>query len=286
MRKQSRIGWPGLLVLLLCFGVPAQEAKPTPKAALPDAATLLHQLQENQRQIDEIKKNYICTDDEEEYDLDKNGATRKKEVRQYEFYYVERFPIRKLLSKEGVPLDEHDRRKEDERVAKDEKKAHERQAKLDRGEQDKNRITMQTFLESSLFQNPRIEDYHGHEVIAMGFIPNPAFKPKGLGESVANKLGGTVWIDEQAHQIVRLEARLLNGQRVGLGLASVKEGTSVVLEQQRINDEVWMPSMSDANLEARIVFKGLRKRFVDHYSNYKKFKADTKIVGVEEVNPK
>jgi hypothetical protein len=46
-----------------------------------------------------------------------------------------------------------------------------------------------------------------------------------------------------------------------------------------------MPSYSDGNIGARVVFKGIRQRNVDRFSNYKKFKSDTRILGVEEVKP-
>jgi hypothetical protein len=269
-----------LILFGLLQNVSAAQAR---NAALPDAATLLRQLDENQKQIEAIRKNYICTDDEEEYELDSTGNTKKREVRQYEFYFVEGSAIRRLLSKEGVALTGSERRKEDERVTKSEKSARERRAKLDRGEHDKNTINVGTFLKASTFQNMRTEQYQGHEVIAMDFVPNTNFKPNGLAESIANKLGGTIWIDEQAHQAVRLEAKLLKGQSAGFGLASVKEGTSFVLEQQKINDELWMPSMTDGNIGARVLFKGIRQRNVDHYSNYKKFKSDTRILSVEEI---
>ena len=276
---------PVILVVLMLASVvcSASEKASAAKIALPDAPTLLRQLQDNQKQIEAIRKNYICTDDEEEFELDKNGNSKKREVRQYELYFVEGSAIKRLLSKEGVPLSESEKKKEDERVAKAEKSAREHRAKMDRGEHDKNAINISTFLRSSMFQNIRREQYQSHEVIAIDFVPNPDFKPNGLAESIASKLGGTIWIDEQAHQVARLEAKLLKGQSAGFGLASVKEGTSFVLEQQKINDELWMPSVTDANIGARVVFKGIRQRNIDHFSNYKKFKSDTRILGVEEV---
>lgn len=278
----KNIFFVGLLTIasLICS---ASDTPSASRAALPDAPTLLRQLQENQKQIEAIRKNYICTDDEEEFELDKDGKTKKREVRQYEFYFVEGSAIKRLLSKEGVPLSDSEKKKEEERVAKSEKSAREHRARMDRGEHDKNTINISTFLRSSTFQNIRREQYQGHEVIAIDFVPNPDFKPNGLAESIASKLGGTIWIDEQAHQVARLEAKLLKGQSAGFGLASVKEGTSFILEQQKINDELWMPSVTDANIGARVVFKGIRQRNVDHFSNYKRFKSDTRILGVEEV---
>ena len=63
----------------------------------------------------------------------------------------------------------------------------------------------------------------------------------------------------------------------------MKEGTSFVLEQQKINNELWMPSLTDGNIGVRVVFKGIHQRNVDRFSNYKKFKSTTRILGVEEV---
>lgn len=268
-----------LLALVVVFSTLAS-GQSTP---LPNPEVLLRQLQENQKQIDAIRKNYICIDDQEEYQLDGDGKAKKKEVKQYEFYFVDGFPIKRLLSKEGRALSDSEKKKEDERVTKAEKHAHEHQAKSDRGEHDKDTISVNTFLHASTFQNLRREQYQGHEVIAVDFVPNPAFKPNGLAESLVNKLGGTIWIDEAARQVVRLEAKLLKSQSAGMGLASVKEGTSFILEQQKINNELWMPSYSDGNIAVRVVFKGIRQRNVDRYSNYKKFKSTTRIIGVEEV---
>lgn len=256
-------------------------AQPAP-APLPDAATLLKKLQDNQRKLDQIRKNYVCTDDEQEYDLDKQGAVKKVERRQFETYYVEGFPIRRLLSKEGVPLSEHDQKKEDERVAKDEKHARERQAKIDRGE-NKEKITVAEFLQTSIFKNIRREQYQGHEVIAMDFEPNPNYHPNNTEESLVNRLAGTIWIDEEASQVVRLQAKLVQGKVLGFGMASIREGSGVVMEQKRVNDELWMPSSYDADIGARVVFMGIRKRIVEQFSNYKRFKSDTRILGMEEI---
>ena len=257
-------------------------AQPAPKP-LPDAPTVLQQLQTNQKELEQLRRNYVCVEDEQEYDLNKDGSTKKVEKRQYEFYFVDGFPIKKLLSKEGAPLSDSEKRKENERVAKAEQRAHERRAKLDRGEQEKNSITVSTFLRASRFQNMRREQYDGREVLAFDFVPNPEFDPHGLSESVAAKLAGSLWVDEDARQVVRLEARLTKSQSAGFGLASLKEGTNIVLEQQKINDEIWLPKMTDANVGLRVLFSGQKKRVVEQYSNYRKFKTDTKIVGVEEV---
>jgi len=52
----------------------------------------------------------------------------------------------------------------------------------------------------------------------MDFGPRPDFRPHSVVDKVLKALGGTLWIDEQAKQGVRLEARFLEGVKVGGGL--------------------------------------------------------------------
>ena len=38
------------------------------------------------------------------------------------------------------------------------------------------------------------------------FEPNPDFKPRKIAEKVVHQLAGVIWIDEKAHDVVRLQA--------------------------------------------------------------------------------
>jgi len=60
---------------------------------------------------------------------------------------------------------------------------------------------------------------------------------------------------------------------VGAGLlASVHKGSNFAFEQEKINNEVWLPSYAEVHLSARIVFVNLKQNFIDRYSDYKKFR--------------
>ena len=59
-----------------------------------------------------------------------------------------------------------------------------------------------------------------------------------------------------------------------------------MLEQTRVNDEVWLPRHVTFKLDARLaLLKGFKIDGEQTYSDYKKFRTSTKIVGVEEINP-
>jgi hypothetical protein len=69
-------------------------------------------------------------------------------------------------------------------------------------------------------------------------------------------------------------------------LAAVKEGSHAIFEQARVNDEVWLPTFVDANIDARVLFKGVNQRFVNRFLNYRRFTTTSTIRGVIDEPPK
>ena len=58
-------------------------------------------------------------------------------------------------------------------------------------------------------------------------------------------------------------------------LASLKEGATFVLEQDRINNEIWLPTRADINLSVKVLMvKGFTANSVIEYGNYKRFKVE------------
>lgn len=273
-----------LFFLLLCTfagSIAAQEPAP-----LPDPADLLHRLDANQKNLERLRRNYICLVQQEVTQLDGDGKPKKTERREYEEWYVAGESIRRTISKEGKPLDAGEQKKEAERVAKQEEQARERQAKRERGEKNDDEVTLSDFLASSRFKNLRREPRSGREVLAMDFEPNPAYKPHTRAQTFISRLAGTIWIDEHDLQIARLEAHMEKGMRFGGFLASLKEGSALVVEQAPVNNEVWMPAYVDGNIGARVLFKGVNQRLINRFSNYRKFTTTSTIRGVIDEEPK
>ena len=78
--------------------------------------------------------------------------------------------------------------------------------------------------------------------------------------------------------MARLEARFSDKVKIGGGfLASLDKGTNLVFEQTKINGEVWLPSYAEVHAAARVVFIRVRQNEIDRYSDYKKFRVETKI---------
>ena len=275
-------GWPAAVC---AQGQGSHEANgPSPPT---DPVALIKVVAENQKQIEEARKDYIFRRRDEDQEPDAQGHFQTKEVKEYEVYFLGPWEIERLLTKNGKPLTEGEQHKQDEEVRKQEKKARERVDKQESGaEPDKDTITLAKFLASDRFYNLRREAYEGREVYAMDFAPRPEFQPHSLVDRVLKALGGTIWIDEQAKQGVRLEARFLEGVKVGGGLlGSVQKGGNVILEQRFVNGEVWLPSYAEFHLNARLLL--IHKSFngTATYSDYRKFHVESKITGTAPVTP-
>ena len=57
-------------------------------------------------------------------------------------------------------------------------------------------------------------------MIAFDVNGNPDYKPKKRIDSIIQKLSGTMWVDEQAREIVRLEAHFAESVKIGGGLVA------------------------------------------------------------------
>jgi hypothetical protein len=263
-----------------------EDAAHSPAAfhSLPDPVELVRRLKANQKQLEERRKDYVCDFTEETRALDSKGTVKKTETNDYELFFDSGYPITRQMSKGGKPLDEHEAQKEEQRVDEEIKKARDLAARHARdNDENPDEIRIDHILHATVMKNGRYETYRGREALVYDFEPNPQFKPHTRAESLANKLGGTVWIDAQDVEVARLEARLIDNFRVAGGLlGSVKTGSDLIIEQERVNGEVWLPSFLDFSLDARIMLvKSVHEHILDHFSSYRKFRVETTIKPAE-----
>jgi hypothetical protein len=74
---------------------------------------------------------------------------------------------------------------------------------------------------------------------------------------------------------------------VGLFLARIHKGSRIVIEQTRVNDEVWLPQHVAVKVDARLaLLKEYNVEQEQTFRDYKKFRATTRILAVEDVQKK
>jgi len=254
---------------------------------LPDLKALFKEIDANQKAIDKLKENYAGTRSEEETEYDKTGKINKREIKEYNFFYLDGSEISTLTRKDGRPLSEEEQRKENEKTQKEIKdlqKAHEKketkeEKAKEQGKEDKDDddVGIETFLRVSQFVNPRRERFRGQDVLVFDFEPNPDYKAHKLVEKIVQKLAGVIWIDEKAHDVARLEAYFTGDFRFAGGLlANLQKGTSFIFEQAYINNEVWLPTYEEAHVGVRVLMvKGFKVNAISRYSDYKRFNVES-----------
>lgn len=251
---------------------------------LPDVEALLKTIVANQERIEELVDQYTFRSTEVDRKLDGSGKVKETETRAYEVTTISGRVVKRLISINGKELSPQEKEKEDRRIQKDvEQIVKEREKELAKKEKSggeeksEDRITMLDIIRISEITSVRREVFRGYEVIAFDYEPRKGFKPKNRVENLASKLAGTIWVDEKAQQIVRLEARLIDSFKIGGGLlASISPSTAIAFEQEKIGDEVWLPSYADINFSARIMLFAKFNRSVERrYSEYRKVQVDS-----------
>jgi hypothetical protein len=269
------------------------DAKP-----LPNIADLMHAVETNQRAAEAIEKDYLYRSMVTEQQLDSHGGLKKTETMEYEVFWENGVPVGRLLKKNGRELNADEQKKENERIDKDSEKAQERRRKADdSGKESDARghelMTASRALELGSFTNPRRVQLDGRDTIVVDYAGDPKAKTRNRFEEVVRDMTGTVWVDERDHVLVKAEGHFVNNFKIGGGLvANIQKGTSFSMEQRKVNGEVWLPARFEGQGSARaLLFISLNGRIQAVESDYKKFKATSKIVPIDrpatlETSPK
>jgi hypothetical protein len=257
---------------------------------LPDILSLIKEVGQNEDKTEQIRENYTYTENVTKRSLDSKGQLRETETETRELTFYKGYRIRRLIAKNGKPLTADQEADENKRVEKQireiEKKEAERErkkAQASAGENpeeedfDRNRRPSITdILRASKLVNPRRERYRNRDVIVFDYEPMPGYKPQKDIEKIYGKMAGALWVDVADKQVARVEARLVEPYKIGGGLlASLKEGGSFVIEQDRVNNEIWLPTRADLNLSIKVLLvKGIDFNVAIAYGDYKRFNVE------------
>lgn len=258
-----------------------------------DIPALLMEVEKNQEKLDERVTEYAFTEKRTERKINDKGLVKEEKITVYEIYPLAGGGmIYKLISENGVPLSADRAAKQDKEIAesvakhesareKVEQKKKELEAKnggplpVEKKEDDDD-VSVAQFLRACEFVSPRRERLREREAVVFDFRPRPGFKPKTRAEDIITKLIGIVWIDPVDKQVIRLEAKLAEGYKMGGGLvASIKPGSSFTFEQSRVGEGVWLPRYMQVNFAAKVfIFKSIESNETREYSDYRHFKTE------------
>ena len=252
---------------------------------------LINQVAEKDIQNDKVLRNYTYTERQEEHKLDGKGQVKSTETETHEIMVLYGEQVERLVAKNDKPLSEKEQKKQDEKIQKiiDKRKNEtdeERKKRLEKEEKDRehDREFVRDVGDAYNFNFLGIEPMDDRDTYVIDAEPRPGFVPQHKDAKYLPKFRFRIWIDAAEKEWVKLDAQCVDTVSWGLFLARVHKGSRVVIENTRVNDEVWLPKYVQARLDARLaLLKEFNMDFDITYRDYKKFRTDTKIVGMGEV---
>lgn len=242
---------------------------------------------QNQKQ----ERDYTYIAREVQNKLDGKGKTKSTEIKTYDILEIDGEPVQRLIAKNDKPLDAKDAAKEDEKIQKiidkrknesdkDRQKREEKQAK----EREDDRKFVREIADAYDFTLVGTELVGGREAWVFQGEPHPGFQPHMKESKFLTKFHGRVWIDKSDLQMAKLDVEAIDDVSVGWVLARIHKGARFMLEQTRVNDEVWLPRYLTFKVDARLALvKGFKMDGEETFRDYKKFRTSSKIVGMSEV---
>jgi hypothetical protein len=260
---------------------------------LPDIAVLMHTVEANQRASEAIQKDYLYRSVVTAKQTDGHGGVKKTETEEYDVFWVGGVPVHRLTKKNGKELSAEEQKKENQQIDKEVAKAKEKRAKADeKGTETDPRgndlVTVSRLLELGSFTNARRELLNGRDTIAVDFTGDPKAKTMNRFEDVIRDMVGTAWMDEKDQVLVKGQGHFVNNFKVGAGLVvNIQKGTNFLMEQRKVNDEVWLPATMEGQGSFRaLLFVGFNGNFRIVNSDYRKFKTTSTILpGMSTVEP-
>ncbi len=195
-------------------------------------------------------------------------------------------PFRRMLERDGKPLPAEKQRQQqqklDKATAELENETPEQKQRRAADYEKARRREREFLLEIPDAYDFRLEGddkIDGHDVWVVSGVPRPGYHAKSRDGAALLKIRGKMWIGKAGYQWVRVEAQTTETISFGLFLARLNPGAKLVLEQTRINDEVWLPKREYLSGSGRIaIVKRVAEDQEITWGDYKKFRVDSKLV--------
>jgi hypothetical protein len=230
------------------------------------------QVSAHQKELEKVRENYTYKSDSRIEEMDSDGRVKKIESEGSEVFYVNTHRIERTVARDGKPLSDHDRQKEQDRIVKLVEKAQNVPPGQPVDGQNMS-LSIHELLDIMQVSNPRREMFRGRSTIVFDFAGRHDAKTHGIAEDASKKIAGTLWVDERDQQVARMEAHFTDNFHVGGGLlANVSKGSSFYFDQAPVNGEIWFPTGAEGHIEARVLLlKAVRQHVVEKDYDYERF---------------
>src|SRR5262245_29566953 len=226
---------------------------------LPEHDTFVRTTRENLIRSQREQFNYAYKERRTEFHVNPFGRIGTGGIEGWEVTPIENGAVilRKLIERDGKRVSDG----EEDRI----KVSEERRRKG-------RRTTMDDVMSTLTFKMARRDSLNGRDAIVFTFTPKADAEPETREGRIAKSFTGSIWVDEAAREVIRIDAKAVDSISFGFGLiARLNEGSTVTLNREPIEGGLWLPTSIRFAGEGRALL--LRKLNVDQrieWSEYRK----------------
>ena len=110
--------------------------------------------------------------------------------------------------------------------------------------------------------------------------PNPAFKSTSRTTSIFSKVKGFVWVDDESHQMARVQGEVTDDISLGLFLAKINKGSRFLQDRYELTPGLWLPSFTQYDFDGRKFFSSFGVHEKTYYSGYRRIGTPAEAIPV------
>jgi hypothetical protein len=206
-----------------------------------------------------VARNYEFSERVDARRSDSQGRVKSKDVKIYDVMLLEGSPYRRLTGRDDRPLPRGDEKKEQEKLARSiaerrKENAARRERRLTEYENrpEWQREAWHELADAFDFHLSSEASSDGTSQYVIEATPRQGYQPQSRTGKSLRHLEGKLWVDKQDYRLVKAEVNVIDPIWVGLFLVRLATGSRAVFEQDRVNDEVWLPRRVQVNLSVRL----------------------------------
>ncbi len=281
------------MVVVLTLGCVLAQDNPAPSLSQDQIRDLIRQTAANDMENDKRQRDYTYIQREEQHHLDGKGQVKSTETKTSEILELYGEQVERLIAKNDKPLPEKDARKEEEKIQKvidkrknESEEERDKREKKEEKDREQDRQFVREVADAYNFTFVGIDSLSGRDTYVIDGEPRPGYEPHLKEAKILPKFRFRAWIDKDEAQWKKLDVQCIDTVSFGLFLARVHKGSRIIIEQTRINDEVWLPQHIAVKIDVRLaLLKNFDVEDDITYRDYKKFRTDSKIIPVGEAQP-
>jgi hypothetical protein len=275
-----------LAVAALAWPASAEAPQGTGDRRLPDRDTFLREVRKRLRSDQAILQHYVYRRHQIDRERDGDGRITSMRRRVWEVLPLpdrgEGFRV--MLVRDGRPVPESEiaeeraeyqdqlaravRRLETE-SAGDRSRREARESEQAREERE----NVEDVVRLYRVELVRRETIRGIDSVLLTFSPRAGVEPRTRAGRILKSVGGRAWFSEREHELVRVEAEVIDTIRYGWGiLARIHKGASAHVDRSRAPDGRWLPHKYEFQGSGRLLLvKGLHRDTTVTFSDYRPF---------------